>query len=382
MNEQARQALTRARAVLILDQPFFGTLALRLALAEDERIPTAAVDGRTLFYNPAFLLGLPAPQRLTLVAHEVMHCVLDHIGRCGGRAPARWGRAADHAANLLLAASGFSPIDGWLCDARYAGMSAEHIYTLLPDDPPQGGAPGPGADGGALDELRAPPTPGGGAADAAARAVLAREWTVATIQAASAAKAAGKLPSHLEALAEQVKDPQVDWRTLLRRFATERCAEDYSWTRPNKRMLVHGLYLPSLHTEALGALDVAVDTSGSMWDRPTLDAMAAELEAIVAEVRPRRVRVLYCDCAVRRVDLIEPGMPFHFRAKGGGGTAFAPVFDWVAAREEQGEPAPAALVYLTDLEGPLGFAPPPYPVLWCSTNAKVAPWGETLRIVI
>ena len=37
---EAMQAYTKARARLILDQPFFGTLALRLTPIEDDTIET------------------------------------------------------------------------------------------------------------------------------------------------------------------------------------------------------------------------------------------------------------------------------------------------------------------------------------------------------
>jgi len=57
MNEQAKAKtkLTRARATLILDQPFFGALALRLHLVEDENTKTMSVDGKTIRYNPDFV---------------------------------------------------------------------------------------------------------------------------------------------------------------------------------------------------------------------------------------------------------------------------------------------------------------------------------------
>lgn len=377
MNNEARTALTRARAVLILDQPFFGTLALRLEPVEDYAIPTAAVDGRHLFYNPDYLLAQTDRVRLSVVAHEVIHCVADHMGREGNREHGKWGRAADYADNLILFDAGFDIPATWLLDHQYAAMSAEHIYTLLPDQ--EGGGPGPGEPGGPMDDIRRPPA-GSTAAAQATQAELARDWVVATIQAAQAAKAAGKLPASLEQLVESISDPKIDWQTRLRRFVTERSMEDYSWARPNRRMIVHGIYLPSLYTETLGPIDIAVDASGSMWDRPTQAAMAAEIDAIIEEARPRRVRVIYCDCMVQRIQVLERGEPFTFGARGGGGTAFKPVFDWVERQSTAGEEAPAALIYLTDLIGPTAFDPPPYPVLWCTTTERTGPWGETLRI--
>ena len=47
--------MAKARTRLILDEPFFATLLLKLHLIEDTSIPTAATDGRHLYYNSIFL---------------------------------------------------------------------------------------------------------------------------------------------------------------------------------------------------------------------------------------------------------------------------------------------------------------------------------------
>jgi hypothetical protein len=52
------EKLCRARTQLILNQPFFGTLCLRLKLVAMPSFPTMATDGRRLAYNPAFVAQL------------------------------------------------------------------------------------------------------------------------------------------------------------------------------------------------------------------------------------------------------------------------------------------------------------------------------------
>jgi predicted metal-dependent peptidase len=376
MNEDAKNAMTRARTALILDQPFFGTLALNLQLVENASIPTAAVDGVSLFYNPHFILDQADRIKLSIVCHEVGHCMLDHIGREDARAHNRWNRACDYCVNLILYDSGFDIPNTWLLDEQYRDMSAEHIYQLLQDEDGAGtlgSHPGPGEPGGPMDDIRpAPAVPGGPAA-----AGLAQTWQINVLQAAQVAKEAGKLPASLERLAQGIAAPTVDWPTLLRRFISARASGDYSWARPNRRMIVHGVYLPSLYSETVDLVAVGVDTSGSI-DAVTLAAFGAEIGAIMAEVRPLRVVVLYCDARVGRVDIFEQGEPFKLHPVGGGGTAFKPVFE----RLEAMNVTPSALVYLTDLYGPCNFPPPGYPVLWCCTSDNVAPWGDTVRIVL
>ena len=49
--------IRKALVGLILDQPFFGTVALRLDIQESDKYPTAATNGKSLFYNPQFPPG-------------------------------------------------------------------------------------------------------------------------------------------------------------------------------------------------------------------------------------------------------------------------------------------------------------------------------------
>lgn len=367
MNEAAKAKLTRARATLILDQPFFGALALRLPLVEDEGVKTLSVDGKTIHYNPIFVNGLSAGLTKAVVAHEVMHCVLDHMGRLGERTHSRWNQAADYAINQLLEDVGFDFEGTGLLNPAFVGMSADHIYTLLPEPDKDGN----NDHGAPLDDMVA------GEPDPAAKAEAAREWKVATVQAANAAKVMGKLPGALERFVDGLMKPQVDWREVLRRFITERSKDDYSWARPNRHMLVHGVYMPSLYSESMGDIVIGVDTSGSI-DQRTLDAFSAECEAIIAETLPANVHVVYCDSTVNKVDTFARHDPFKLVACGGGGTAFRPVFDKV----DELNLRPVCLVYLTDLFGNHNFPAPEYPTLWCCTTDQVGTFGETVKIEV
>ena len=368
INEVAKTKLTRARATLILDQPFFGALALRLPLIEDSGVKTMAVDGKTIRYNPTFVNTLSAGLTKAIVAHEVMHVVLDHIGRIGERSHHRFNQAADYAINQILEDVGFSFEGTGLLNPAFKNMSADAIYALLPE-PPEGG--GGNGHGDPLDDMQP------GEPDPAAKAEAAREWKVATIQAANGAKAMGKLPGALERFVDGLLKPQVDWKAALRRFITERSKDDYSWARPNRAMLVHGIYMPSLYSETCGDIVIGIDTSGSI-DQRTLNAFSAECESIIAEVLPANVHVVYCDSAVNKVTTFARHDPFKLEACGGGGTAFSPVFDHVAKNNLR----PVCLVFLTDLYGNHSFPEPDYPTLWCCTTDNVATWGETVRIEV
>ena len=89
-------SFTRARTRLLLDQPFFGALALKLIVQEDTTMPTGATDGKYLKYNPKWFEKLPEPQQEGFIAHEIMHIVYMHMLRREHRHHKKWNVAADY----------------------------------------------------------------------------------------------------------------------------------------------------------------------------------------------------------------------------------------------------------------------------------------------
>lgn len=373
----ARKLVLQARAALVLDSPFFGALALRLALEEDPSCDTAWTDGKRIGYNPEYVAQLRPSQLAGLLAHEVMHVASGHPWRRDGREAKRWNVACDYAINEALAASGFELPDGGLRDPQYAGKPSEWIYDRLPATAPDGSGSGAAGAGGSAGD--GPSAPAGEVRDAPGPedpgAPTEAEWKQAVQQAANVAKARGSLPGALERFAKEAAEPRVDWRSVLHRFAQSVARDDYTWRAPSARYLARGLYLPALRSEAMGRIAVAVDTSGSV-DEVQLSQFAAEINAIAAELQPQGIDVLYCDRRINRRASFDAGEPVELQPCGGGGTDFRPVFE---ALQDDGA-APACLVYLTDLDGPFPTDPPGYPVLWAATSRRVAPFGETVRI--
>jgi len=125
------EKLCRARTQLLLNQPFFGTLCLRLKLVATPSFPTMATDGRRLAYNPAFVAQLTPAELEGVIAHEVMHVALAHHCRRGDRDPQLWNEAADYAVNPILLDNGITLPGDMLIDAAFRGLSAEEIYARL-----------------------------------------------------------------------------------------------------------------------------------------------------------------------------------------------------------------------------------------------------------
>ena len=373
MNEHAEKKIVKARTSLLLKHFFWGRLALHLRMKQDETIPTLAVDGKSIFYNPDFVLGLSDDLLQSAVVHEIGHCMYEHISRSKGRDPQTWNKAGDYVINEMLEKSKFRIGEGWLRNKSFDGMFAEEVYDIIKkDEQGDGGGGGQGNQHGKpLCDIR------NGSSNEAEQAATSIEWKVAVSSAAHEAKERGSLPAHMERFVDEMLAPRVPWREVLQRFVSQRANDDYTWARPNRKFVAMGGYLPALYSERVGPIDIVIDTSGSITQE-LLDVFASEIQGIADMTRPTRIRVIYCDAGINGVTEFGPGEPIMLEMKGGGGTDFRPPFKMI---EEEGE-EPVALIYLTDMYGAFPADEAPFPVLWCATSKEVAPWGETFHVEV
>lgn len=379
----AAERLSRARVQLVRQQPFFGCLALNLTLRADDQQKTMETDGREIAYSPAYVERLTDAELRAVIAHEVMHCALQHMTRRGERRPELWNRAADYSINGDLRRAGFTLPAGAPYETRFDGKSAEEIFATLdreeqkqgaskpaPSGSPQSGDKDPGGCGSVKDAA-APHEP------AKAQEIAAR-WEVATAQALAVAKAhnAGSLPGYLARLAQEAAAPRIDWREQLRRFVDSAARADYSWTRPNRRFIGSGFYLPGIQPDGLTRLVAIVDTSGSITDAD-LDAFRAEIAAAMEDGAADALTVIYTDTDVKGVQEFTRGDQIALEPKGGGGTDFRAVM----AKLDEIAPDASAVLFLTDLAAASFGDQPAAPVLWVATSSLPAPpFGETIRL--
>lgn len=385
--DRPENKLTKARAGLILDAPFYGALSLKLQPEVKPGYGTVATDGKRLFWDPAYINELSLEQVKALWAEEVLHCGLAHHVRRGGRDLKRWNMACDQVIFHILQASDFTLPPDVKVNPVYAGKSAEEVYSLLPQDP-QGGDGGGGGGQGQSQPGRQPGQGFGDVEDGkdeqgqtlshSDRDREEQDWKVAMTQAAQSAKMQGNLSADLARLVDAWVNPKAPWQDLLRRFVELSARNDYSWVPPSRRYLSQGYYLPSLRSEELPAIVIAVDTSGSVTDEE-LKQYAGEISGIL-ETWDTTIHVVYADSKYQGSQVFtREDLPLKLDAKGGGGTDFRPAFKWV---ENEGL-EPAALIYLTDMECNRWPTDPGYPVLWAKIGrwpGRKAPFGEVVEI--
>ncbi len=369
--QDVTKRISKAKTALILEHPFIGSVALNMPMSIDNSVPTAATNGKRVLFNEEFCNGLSDEELKFLVAHECMHPMLEHNFRRGERDAYKWNQAADYVINKLLTDEGIGkmPEQGLLDDTIYknGGGTSDGIFNLLPDTPEDG--QGNGGSGQPLDSCE------DGQGSPAEVSQQQAEWKVKVAQAAQSAKMMGKMSAGLERLVDEILKPKVDWRDVLQRFVVKCRSDQRSWARPNRRFLSQGLYLPSVSGESLGEIAFAVDCSGSI-DQDEINQFASEISTVWQDQRPTKVHVIYFDSEVSHYDEFgqedEPVVKPH----GGGGTAFSPVFRYMADKGIE----PVACIFLTDLYCDDFGDAPDYPVLWVSTHDDKAPFGEVVMM--
>ena len=432
-DQESARRVSDCVIALLRDQPFFGSLALRLPIRPDNTRSTLASDGHEIRYSPAWVAKTNADFIKTAIARVVTSCALKHHTRRADRDPGRWQHASQLVTHGLVRDAGFRlPPDAEAWD----GLSVEEAYARLPE-PEDGKAPPPSgldatepsdahqlAGGQVDDEDASDPSPqnkGGnesdddqdnsdqaqpdraeqasdGQADAGdedsntqpsfdpactgevmdwsgphepgstAQATPSdvneeeQAWDEAMHQALNVAKAQGNVPGAVEETIADAHRSSFDWRTLLRLYMTDTAASDYSWSRPNRRFIDSGLYLPSIRSEGMAALAVIIDTSGSV-DTDTLAEFWSEIRELAAEIDPERVILLQVDAALQdERDCAPDDLPEQIDVKGRWGTDFRPGFAHLADSGID----PAVCLYFTDMDcDRFPETEPPYPVIWC-----------------
>lgn len=391
--------LSKAKARLLMEHPFFATLLIRteIVLRDDLPYKTAATDGDHIYFDPEFLDQLSIEDTMAVMCHEVGHDSLLHSLRLGNRNADLWNRACDHAINLMLEDQGFrcprAVQGGWLADPKYKGMSADRIYDDLRRNPPPsdgGGKPGdgpgksgsgkPGAGGkpgskpgDGRDWLHGDVLPAKTGGDPAAQAQAEQRAKQRVAAAANYARMAGKLKGELERMVGECLDAKVSWTDVLRDYMQTVFKGRENWQRRNRRF--RDIRLPSRHEKKMGPIVFIPDTSGSMFG-DDMEKCCTEIAACAAQTQPENITTLWTDTRVAGVQVFSPDEFSYDQLKpvGGGGT------DMRVGLKAAEEYDPVVVVLLTDGYTPWPEAEPPYPLIVICTTNHDCPVGQVIRI--
>jgi predicted metal-dependent peptidase len=382
MNKEIER-VQKALSILVLDQPFFATLALRLNIEESSEVDTFATDGKNLLVNTDWCSKLKDKEITTVLCHEVMHCANGHIWRMPAEANdelEKWNRACDEEVNWILEELNeqaryigkaepfpFPCKDPIALTPQFRNTACEKIYRALPKQQQT-------KNGKSIIDIGGMKQQKG--QSQAEKEKLKQEWNQAVIQAAKVAKNKGDIPASIKRLIEEITNPKQDWKQILRDYLRALAQDDFSWRKYNQRYIESDFYLPSLYSEKAGKVVFVRDVSGSVYD-DTQKEFIAEAQNCLDELSPEELIDITCDAKIHSIKHYTKGDKIDCNLVGGGGTDFAPVFNEI----EKWDVQPDVLIYLTDLYGSFPKQIPDYPVIWLSTSkGQSTPFGDIIEI--
>lgn len=374
----SEKLLVKAKSQLTVKHPYFGMLASRLKHESSEKISAYASNGVKFLYNPDFLSRRSIDEVMFILTNCVMHHVLSHQQRQLNRRGSLWQLSTDYAINNLLHKNGLSIPQGANYNKEFEDMFAEEIYELLKNET--------FADmDDAFNENSIQNSSDERPQDEKAFSNLENiedeldpktesEWDYAASVSKELTLRKSVMPSGLDRLAKKVRANDIDWRFELYNAINRHMRNNYAFMPPNKKHLYRGFVLPSLTSDTL-SLCVAVDTSGSINDE-LLGAFMEEFKNIMQNFPAVQIELIVADAKVQGHYTFRGGEKMDFPLKGGGGTDYRPVFDYIDANL----PMNTMLLYFTDGDGWFPKFPPSYEVLWALSRKAKVPFGRPLLI--
>ena len=382
MANEVEQILRMARAYAAEQLPWFAPALYAAPLVLTDSCPSvAAVDeGMRIYFNPERVRQLLTQAETTqralrqlafLWVHEICHILRRHEERAKekGAEPIRWNIAADLEINDaqwkgLEIPEAFPPLLPKQLGLR-KGKLAEFYYDALEKEvrSTSGEWEGVSDEGSGVhgqkrwwelpaDDKRAP------ARSEIDKELIRREVAEELRQ----RKSWGDIPADWKRWAEEVLNPKVNWRELLKRKVRGALTIgtgqriDYSFARPHRRAEVYDPVLPpSLQGDFLPRIACVVDTSGSISKRKLAQALA-EVRKVLETFR-LPITVIPCDAVpYEPIRVFTNSQAQRLRLRGGGGT------NMVAGIEAalKLRPIPDVVIVLTD--GYTPFPPKRYKV--------------------
>ena len=349
-----------ARVGLLLRHPFFGNMATRLRiLAADEWLPTAAVDGRNLYFNTQFFNAMDNKEIEFVVAHEILHMVFDHLGRREERNPMLYNIAADYIVNNTLVRDriGAKPkIVDCFQDFKYEGWTSEEVYEELFKEAEKNGEEFLKQLGEMLDEHLDSEGDGDGEAgeeekDGNGNSVSKKPAKYSkeelkkikdeikeNVLSSAQAAGAGNTPAGVQRMIKELTEPKMNWRELLRQQIQSTIRSDYTFARPSRKGWHTGAILPGMNFAETIDICIALDMSGSIGNTQAEDFLG-EVKGIMDEYKDYKIKIWCFDTEVYGEDdfTADDGRDLtDYEIHGGGGTDF--MANWRYMRENDIQP--------------------------------------------
>ena len=345
--------ITRAKVHLQKENPFFSYLIMNLNIIKTDDVPSCAVDNKgNLYYNPKLVKEMDIEELKGVLAHEVMHLVLEHLERGENKSHEVYNIATDLVINCILKNNNFRLPNGLIPynnsfdfkeDEKIIftidnldKKNAEEVYNEIIKQFKKHQKNEPKlkkvCENGRFDEHKygKKSKNGNGKDEKKEKAELQKKWKKVFSEASVYAKQQGKLPVGIDRLIDVVLNEKVSWKTLLYKYITNELPFDYTYNKPSRRSRATGIYMPSILKENIEIV-VAIDTSGSIQQKE-LSEFLGEIINISKSFNNITMKVIVCDCEIKDVYDVKNGSIqtiLDLKIRGGGGTSHKPVYDYV-----------------------------------------------------
>ena len=359
MRSDVADRIIVARVGLLLRHPFFGNMATRLKVENcDAWCPTAATDGKHLFYNTQFFNALSNKEIEFVIAHEILHCVFDHIIRREDRDPHIYNIACDYIVNNTLVRDKIGdpvkmiPI---YQDWKYDGWQSEAVYDDIYEKAKENGKKFLEQMGQLLDEhIDWEKKPGQGKGGKGQKRPhytkeemkKIRDQVKENMISAAQSAGAGNVPAEIERMIKELTEPKMNWREILRQQIQATVKNDYTFSRPSRKGWHTGVVLPGMNFDQQIDCAIAFDMSGSIGNDQAKDFLS-EVKGIMDEFKEYNVKLWCFDTAVynEKDYSSTDGEDFSdYQPVGGGGTEFMCNWEYMKEHDIQ----PKKLIKFTD----------------------------------
>ena len=347
-----------ARVVLLLRHPFFGNMATRLRiLAADDWCPTAAVDGKNLYFNTQFFNAMSNKEIEFVIAHEILHCVFDHLERRQDRHPQIHNIACDYIVNNTLVRDRIGEIpklvdcfqdfkyEGWMSEEvyedifnKYDEQELEQLGELLDEhldwegEGTEGDAGEEGKDGNGNDVSKKRPK----YSKEDLRKI--RDEVKENMISAAQSAGAGNTPAGVARMIKDLTEPKMNWREILRQQIQSTIKNDFTFSRPSRKGQMSGAILPGMNFDETIDICVSIDMSGSIGNAQAKDFLS-EVKGIMDEYQDYNIKIWCFDTKVyNEADFTsDNGENLEdYEVMGGGGTDF--MANWSYMKEQDIQP--------------------------------------------
>jgi len=363
---ETEERIKKARIKLQIRNPFFSYLSLFLKFQEVKKgemmCDTMGIDLQgNVYYVKEFVDKLSDEELIGTIAHEICHLVFLTELREMGRNREGWNFASDMAINTLLKNNDFDLIKGCVLPNMYNyefnfgnnkvikdvnEKNAEQIYDEIPK----------------IQETQTQYIIGGGGVGnefnkndshikskkltPSEEKQVQKEWNDRVMEAYTNAKMCGKLPNGVERLVGKLHEEKINWKSLLNTFITQMIPYNYTYSKPHKKSISIGEYMPDILKEKI-EIDVMVDLSGSVGEQEYADFISEIIGIAKAYQERLEMKIFSHDTECYDNGYIRNGnidKIKKMKLKGCGGTSHKKVFEYLKENVKNCK----AVIFFTD----------------------------------